>query len=98
MKLRMPCCSAQVDWPYAGFNLKGDLQDVCIDEYADAMEWNMPNKKWSNKAIGAIRASRVCNHEPPLAPCPISWNTTGTVPPPLGSARRPRSPNAGHVM
>ena len=49
VKLRCTRHSVNVDWPYAGFNLKGDLLAVTIPGHATAMEWNALFKKWSNE-------------------------------------------------
>ena len=50
VKLRCGRYSVHVDWPYAGFNCKGDLQNVRVEDFATTMEWNVPSKKWSNEA------------------------------------------------
>ena len=50
VKLRCSRNSVQVDWPFAGFNLKCDLQAVKVEGFASVMEWNLPSKQWSNKA------------------------------------------------
>ena len=50
VKLRCSRYSVHVDWLFAGFNLKGDLQPVKVEGVASAMEWNLPSKKWSNEA------------------------------------------------
>ena len=49
VKLRCLRYSVDVDWPFAGFNLKGNLQAVKVEGFASAMEWNLPSKKLSNK-------------------------------------------------
>ena len=50
VKLRCSRYSVQVDWLFADFNLKCNLQPAKVEGFASAMEWNLPLKKWSNEA------------------------------------------------